>query len=124
VRGNVVYVGRGCPADSITASNPDDPYLANPAGQIALIDRGSCPVSLKIDRAARAGATGTLIDLVAPGDAVTFSYGGGSVFVPSLVITQATGNAIKTALGSAPLNVSINPDRRIPAPFSKLCGPG
>src|SRR4029077_18583360 len=93
VTGNVVYVGRGCPGDT---------YLANPSGQIALIDRGTCAVSLKVDAAAKAGAIGTLIGLVAPGDAVSFSYGGTN-FVPSLVITQATSNAIKTALLSSPV---------------------
>ena len=41
-------------------------------------------VSLKIDRAASAGAVGVLIGLVAPGDAVAFSNGGGSNFVPTL----------------------------------------
>jgi hypothetical protein len=114
VSGNVVYVGRGCPGD---------PYLANPSGQIALIDRGACSVSLKIDRAAQAGATGVLIGLVAPGDAISFSYGGGTHFVPSLVITQATSNLIKGALGS-PVNVTISPSNAIPVPFSSLCGPG
>ena len=47
------------------------------AGKIALIDRGTCSVSLKVDSAAKAGAIGVLIGLVAPGDAVSFSYGGG-----------------------------------------------
>src|SRR4029077_19385609 len=89
VTGNVVYVGRGCPGDT---------YLANPSGQIALIDRGTCSISLKVDAAAKAGAIGTLIGLVAPGNAVSFTYGGGTNFVPSLVITQATSNAIKNAL--------------------------
>src|SRR5260370_16233518 len=45
VTANVVYVGRGCLGD---------PYLADPSGQIALIDRGTCAVSLKIDAAATA----------------------------------------------------------------------
>ena len=52
VAGAVAYVGRGCPAGSITPTNPDDAYLANPAGKLALIDRGSCAISLKVDRAA------------------------------------------------------------------------
>ncbi len=73
VTGNVAFIGRGCPAGSISATNPDDPYLASPAGKIALIDRGGCSVSLKVDRAVRAGATGVLIGLVAAGDAVSFS---------------------------------------------------
>ena len=115
VTGNVVYVGRGCPGDT---------YLVNPSGQIALIDRGTCAVSLKVDAAAKAGAIGTLIGLVAPGDAVSFSYGGGTNFVPSQVITQATSNAIKTALLSSPVNATISPNNALPVPFSTLCGPG
>jgi PA domain len=115
VTANVVYVGRGCPGD---------PYLADPTGQIALIDRGTCAVSLKIDAAATAGATGVLIGLVAPGDPVSFSYGGGSNFVPSLVITQATSNTIKSTLASSQVNATISPNNAIPTPGAKLCGPG
>lgn len=107
--GDVVFVGRGCPADSIAAGSPEDAYLASPAGKIALIDRGACSVSLKVDRAAKAGATAVLIGLVAAGDAVPFSYGGGDTFVPSLVIQQSLASSIKTALGSGPVNVSFSP---------------
>jgi hypothetical protein len=123
VTGNVVYIGRGCPSGSIPGS-PADPYLANPSGQIALIDRGACAVSLKIDAAPKAGAIGVLIGLVAPGDAISFTNGGGSNFVPSLVITQATSNTIKRALVSSPVNATISPNNAIPPSFSKLCGPG
>jgi hypothetical protein len=93
----VVFVGRGCPADPAT-STPEDSYLTNPAGKVALIDRGTCNVSLKVDRAANAGAVGVLIGLVAPGNATSFAFGGGTNFVPSLVITQATANLIKAQL--------------------------
>jgi hypothetical protein len=115
VTATVVYVGRGCPGDA---------YLADPNGAIALIDRGTCAVSLKVDAAATAGATGVLIGLVAPGDPVSFSYGGGSNFVPSLVITQASSNTIKNTLASSPVNATISPDNAIPTPGAKLCGPG
>lgn len=114
VTANIVYVGRGCPAGSISAGSPADPFLANPSGKIALIDRGSCSVSLKIDYAANAGAVGVLIGLVAPGDAVSFSNGGGSNFPPSLVITQAAANTIKSALSSSVVNGSISPNNAIP----------
>src|SRR2546425_4491444 len=57
----VVFVGRGCPPPTPAGG---DPYLADPAGKIALIDRGVCAVSLKVDRAAKAGAVGVLIRLV------------------------------------------------------------
>jgi hypothetical protein len=115
VTGNVVYVGRGCPGDT---------YLTNPSGKIALIDRGTCAVSLKVDAAASAGAIGVLIGLVAPGNAVSFSYGGGTNFVPSLVVTQATSSTIKSTLLSSPVNATISPFNALPVPFSTLCGPG
>ena len=107
VTGNVAFVGRGCPAGSITPTNPADPYLDNPAGKVALIDRGACAVSLKVDRAAKAGAIGALIGLVASGDPFSFSFGGGTTFVPTLVITQATANLIKANI-AAPVNVTFS----------------
>jgi subtilisin family serine protease len=113
VTGDVSFIGRGCPAESIAPGSPEDPYLDNPAGKVALIDRGSCAISLKIDRAARAGAVGVLIGLVAAGDAITFIFGGGTQFVPSLVITQATANLIRANIGS-PVNVTISPVFAIP----------
>lgn len=97
VTGDVVYIGRGCPGDAL---------LADPAGKIALIDRGTCSVSLKVDVGATAGATGVLIGLVAAGDAVSFSFGGGTNFVPSLVIIKSYADRIKANI-AAPVNVTI-----------------
>ncbi len=96
--GAVAAVGRGCPADGAT---PEDPYTADPAGMVVLIDRGACAISLKVDRAAKAGAKAVLLGLVAPGDAVSFSFGGGTSFVPTLVIQQSLSNAIKAHLADA-----------------------
>ena len=48
VTGDVAFIGRGCPAGSIAPGSPADPILSNPAGKIALIDRGACSVSLKV----------------------------------------------------------------------------
>lgn len=105
----VAYVGRGCPRGS-PAPVPDggDPYLADPQGKVALIDRGACNVSLKVDRAAKAGAVGVLIGLVAPGDAVSFSLAGGTRFVPTLVIIQSTSNLIKANI-AAPVIAGVSP---------------
>jgi minor extracellular serine protease Vpr len=112
---DVVFVGRGCPANSGTPTGAEDPYLVSPAGKIALIDRGACAVSLKVDRAAKAGAAGVLIGLVAAGDAITFSFGGGDTFVPSLVIQQVLSNAIKARLNAPEVvNASISPAAAIP----------
>ncbi len=108
--GDVAHVGRGCPAGSIAAGSPEDAYLNSPGGKIALIDRGACSISLKVDRAVKAGATGVLIGLVAPGDAVSFSFGGGTDFKPTLVIQQSVSNAIKTQIaGGETVNVSFSP---------------
>ncbi len=100
VTGDVVYVGRGCAGDV---------PLANASGKIALIDRGLCNISEKVDKAATAGAIGTLIGLVAAGDAVSFSQGNGSNFVPSMVIQQSLSFSIKGRLGAAQtVNVSMS----------------
>ncbi|HEY5808920.1 MAG TPA: S8 family serine peptidase [Povalibacter sp.] len=113
--GDVAYIGRGCPAGSIAAGSPADPFLSNPSGKIALIDRGSCSVSLKVDYAVKGGAIGVLIGLVAPGDAVSFSYGGGDSFAPALVIQQLLSSQIKAQLnGGQTVNVSMSPASAIP----------
>jgi hypothetical protein len=49
-----------------------------------------------------------LLGLVAAGDAISFSLGGGDTFVPTLVITQSTSNLIKANL-SAPVVVTVSP---------------
>ena len=74
----------------VAAGSPADPILNSVAGKIALIDRGACSVSLKVDYAFDNGAIGVLIGLVAPGDAVSFSFGGGDSFGPALVIQQSS----------------------------------
>jgi subtilisin family serine protease len=112
--GDVAFVGRGCPDGSGTGVPAGgDPYLADPAGKVALIDRGVCSISLKVDRAAKAGAIGVLLGLVAPGNAVSFSFGGGDTMVPTLVIIQADANRIKANL-AAPVNVTVSPAVSIP----------
>jgi len=110
----VAFVGRGCPDGSGAGIPPGgDPYLADPAGKVALIDRGVCAISLKVDRAAQAGAVGVLIGLVAPGDAISFSFGGGTMMVPTLVITQSTANLIKANL-AAPVIATVSPALTVP----------
>jgi subtilisin family serine protease len=105
VTGDVAYVGgTGCPGGP--------PYPVSVVGKIALIDRGVCAVSLKVDRAAKAGAIGALIGLVAAGDAVSFSYGGGDTFVPTLIIIQSYANLIKANI-AAPVNVTFSPGSAI-----------
>ena len=113
VTGDVVFFGRGCPAGSVAGQAAADTVVTNPSGKIALIDRGACSVSLKVDAAAKAGARGVLIGLVAGGDAVAFSFGGGTTFVPSLVIQQSLSTKIKANI-AAGVNVSMSNASAIP----------
>jgi hypothetical protein len=73
--GDVVNVGRGCPANSFVVpgsptgtppNNLEDPYLGNPSGKIALIERGSCSFYSKIQRAQDAGAIAAIVFNSAP----------------------------------------------------------
>lgn len=115
VTGDVVFMGRGCPAGGVGPGSPADPILTSPVGKIALIDRGACSVSLKVDYAVDNGAIGVLIGLVAPGDAVSFSFGGGDSFAPTLVIQQSLSNSIKARLAAGDVvNASISPASAIP----------
>lgn len=109
--GDIAYVGRGCPA---VGSTPADPYLADPAGKIALIDRGLCAVSLKVDRAVISGAIGVLIANNVPGDAPSFSFGGGANMTETLIIRQNEGNLIKSRIPTDTVNVTVSPLTFIP----------
>ena len=114
VTGDVAAVGRGCPAGSISTGSPEDPYAANPSGKVALIDRGACAVSLKVDRAAKAGAIGVIIANNAPGDPPSFSFGGGTQFVGTIIITQADGTLIKNTAATQTVNVTYGPSASVP----------
>ena len=105
--GEVAYIGRGCPAGSKDGDPTEDPYLSDPAGKVALVDRGACSVSLKVERAAKAGATGVLVGLVAAGDPFSFSNGGGDTFVPTLVIEDSLRQAMIANIG-APVMVAVS----------------
>ena len=101
--GAVVYVGRGCPGQAElpgASLATADAYLASPAGKIALIDRGACAVSEKIDRAAKAGAVAVLVANNVSGDPPSFSQGVGDTFVQTVILTLADGTTIKTALAA------------------------
>jgi len=64
--GDVAFVGRGCPAGSVSGTNPEDPYLADPTGKIALIERGGCRFDYKVAQAQLKGAAAAIIFNSAP----------------------------------------------------------
>jgi subtilisin family serine protease len=56
----IVFVGRGCTIDL--------PYLADPAGKVALIERGECSFNEKATNALAAGATAAVVHNNGPGN--------------------------------------------------------
>ncbi|MGQ0604007.1 MAG: PA domain-containing protein [Anaerolineales bacterium] len=103
--GEVVHVGRGCPAGPAPGNPPvDDPYLANPAGKIALIERGLCRFDNKVARAQQAGAVGVIVYNSAAGGEGLISMGGDNpvaqggpavigtvVTIPAVFVQRSTG---------------------------------
>ncbi|MBM7787119.1 S8 family peptidase [Tenggerimyces flavus] len=81
------------------------------AGKVALLDRGTCSISIKVDNAADAGAIGVLVANNAPGAAPSFSFGGPATFDPqqTLIIGQEHGTTIKAALASGPVTAAVDP---------------
>ncbi len=105
----VVYVGRGCPGAALAPPGPDDPYLANPAGRVALIDRGACTFDSKYQRAVNAGAVAVVV-----ANNVTGIFAGGGVVnrgVPGVGISLADGNAMKTQIAAGTTTMTWTNDR-------------
>ncbi|WP_299643312.1 S8 family serine peptidase [uncultured Chloroflexus sp.] len=70
-------------------------------GQILLVDRGTCAISIKGTNGAAAGAAAVIVaNNVAGVVPPTFGFGGGNPTVPVLSITQAAGNALKARVGN------------------------
>ncbi|SRR6266536_85420 len=105
--GTLVYdttnasTARGC-----TNAAGGNPYASGShTGQILLMDRGLCAVSLKVSNAAAAGAIAAIVANNVPQGTCdlppTFSFGGGTPTIPGYTITLADGNSLKaSALGT------------------------
>jgi len=103
VNGPLVYVGRGCVGDAYLVPE------SSVRNAIAIIDRGTCNISEKVDRAARLGAKGVILVNNVPGDPPSFSLGSGSLFVPTLVVSQADGTALKASLVGNKVRATFGP---------------
>ena len=107
--GEAVYVGRGCPADEFAV---EDPYLADPSGKIALIDRSGCRFDHKVARAQQVGAIGVIfINSEFFGDTLTAIGGDNpttlpdgtvvSIDIPAVLTTRTAGTALADAAPTA-----------------------
>jgi hypothetical protein len=115
--GEVVHVGRGCPAGSIDGPNPADPYLADPGGKIALIRSGGCRLNDKIAWAQQAGATGVIVynstddgeDLALVGDNNSVTLPDGTsikINIPAISVQLSTGLLLRD--GTPPVRASAS----------------
>ena len=71
------------------------------AGKIALIDRGICSFSTKVQNAQTAGATGVIIvDNVSNPNPPALGGSVGGITIPVVSVTKAVGDAIRAQLGA------------------------
>lgn len=81
------------------ACEPLNPINAKAvAGNIALVDRGSCTFVVKAANVQAAGAIGMIVVDNAPGDPAGMSGSDPSVTIPAVRISQADGTALKAKL--------------------------
>ena len=100
ISGELVYIGRACPAGSVPGQPGADPLLADPRGKIALAIRGSCAVSLKAATATAAGAIAVIIYNNVAGELPPdFSNGGGVVTIPAVTVNLAAGTLLRNTSG-------------------------
>lgn len=79
-------------------------------GQILLVDRGACAISIKGSNGAAAGAVAVIVaNNVAGAVPPVFSFGGGNPTVPVLSITQAGGTVLKARVGNTTTIDFANP---------------
>jgi len=76
-------------------------------GNIAVIDRGNCNFTVKVGNAQEAGAIGVIIINNAGDDLITMSGNNENVSIPSVFIGQTDGNALKAALVTDTVQITI-----------------
>lgn len=114
--------GPGLPATPITAdvvlvddnTNPDpndgcDPIVNGAAinGKIAMIIRANCTFVAKVEAAEQAGAVAVIIVNNVGGAPITMGGASNNITIPSIMISQADGNAILAQMQAGTVNATI-----------------
>lgn len=85
------------------------------AGNIALISRGTCAFSEKVERAQLAGATAVIV--YSTDDTPIVMGGDGTFEIPGFMISKSNGESINTAItGGEVLEVTMSPEIFSPTP--------
>jgi Zn-dependent metalloprotease len=88
-------------ADTSTTNGCTPPFTnaAQIAGNIALVDRGVCGFAVKVKNLQNAGAVGVVVANNVAG-LLTMAGADPTITIPSLIISQANGNTVKTFLSA------------------------
>jgi len=89
---------RGCDAFAAGSLN----------GRIVLVDRGTCPFSIKISNIAAGGGLAGIIGLIAPGEPFAGGFGGGEPSIPGFMISLANADTLRSGLASG-VTMRIDP---------------
>lgn len=92
--GEIVHVGRGCPADPRTGSTDGDPLLGDPEGRIALIQPGACRFDHQVARVQQAGAVGAIVYGPAGDESLILMGGDNPVTMPDGTVVEVTIPAV------------------------------
>jgi large repetitive protein len=105
VTGDVVLVNDGA---GLNPTDGCEAFVNSVAGKIALIDRGNCTFTSKVEKAQNAGALGVIIiNNQAPG---VITMGGTptiTITIPTLMISLSDGIDVKHALLSGAVNATL-----------------
>ncbi|AMY07650.1 Fungalysin metallopeptidase (M36) [Luteitalea pratensis] len=103
IAGEVVYIGRGCDP-AYQAGQPLDPYLASPAGKIALTERGSCTFVAKVKKAQDSGARAVIVANNIVGSPIAMGGADPTISIPSVMVSLDDGTLFKA---NVPLTATI-----------------
>ena len=106
--------------DSLNACNP----IINSSeinGKIAVVRRGSCLFSIKVEECQAAGALAVIVVNNVPGNPITMGGSSSTVNIPAIMVSQANGEAFIAAIQSGTvINGSISDQNALNATDSDM----
>jgi extracellular elastinolytic metalloproteinase len=100
ITGNVTLADDGVGS----ANDACEPLVGFPAGDIALLDRGTCTFVIKVNNAQAAGASAVIVANNVAGDPITMGGADPTINIPSVMISLDNGNLLKANL---PVNATV-----------------
>jgi hypothetical protein len=125
VTGNVVQALDAADAAGPTTFDACSPIInfAEVSGNIAIVDRGTCGFTVKVKNAQDAGAIAVIVaDNAAGAPAPGMGGADPTIVIPSVRVTLTDGNAIKAALGGAPVQATLEVDVTLRAGLEATTG--